>query len=345
MSESNLTLIFTFLALVIAILAFIFGEQMPRYRWPLGVLFLLVATALGLLYLQNAGDDIFPKNSTSEPVASMGITSTAPSIEPTSPSQNTKTQYEGWVLCWHGKFQHEYIIAYPEEQLAGGMALDMMMKKPWDNQNEYLANDSLKMCYYDGAWLGVNYPVWYPYVSFMQLDSNSFTMCENGPTCQGKKWTLTGSEMPPIAIQELLRQPSGAGIQLLGDIPSQQISQGEQPSIASQQNEFLLPNGDSPSPEALASLVGGEAIYWTKRSDVVWGYWNEGHSMTFRHPGGDTILTYWAGYPDPRNASDCAIVIRKEDKTRYVKCPNGTKAEFEADGVGIHLFDFTFLFD
>lgn len=107
----------------------------------------------------------------------------------------------------------------------------------------------------------------------------------------------------------------------------------------------LLPNGEVVSPESLSRLIGGDAAYWTKRGPVVWGYWNEGHNETFRHPGNDTILTYWAGFAEPRNAEGCSITIPASDNlTRYVKCPPGTTAEFEADGVGFHLIDYTGFF-
>ncbi len=108
------------------------------------------------------------------------------------------------------------------------------------------------------------------------------------------------------------------------------------------QRTDILPNGEVASPESLARFVGGDPVYWTKRGPVVWGYWDKGHNATFRHPGGNTILTYWAGFPDPRNAGDCQMVIPEADSlTRYVKCPPETAAEFEADGVGIHLIDYT----
>lgn len=107
----------------------------------------------------------------------------------------------------------------------------------------------------------------------------------------------------------------------------------------------ILPNGEVVSPETLANLIGGNPAYWTKRGPVVWGYWDKGNNATFRHPGNNTILTYWAGFSEPRNAGDCLIVTPQADNlTRYVKCPSGTQAEFEADGVGFHLIDYTGFF-
>ncbi len=107
----------------------------------------------------------------------------------------------------------------------------------------------------------------------------------------------------------------------------------------------ILPNGEVVSPESLAKFIGGKPEFWTKRGPVVWGYWDEGNNMTFRHPGNNTILTCWAGFSEPKNANDCSIIIPEADNlTRYVKCPPGTQAEFEADGVGFHLIDYTGFF-
>jgi hypothetical protein len=108
---------------------------------------------------------------------------------------------------------------------------------------------------------------------------------------------------------------------------------------------LILPNGEVVSPESLARVIGGDAAYWTQRGPVVWDYWDKGHNVPFRHPGGNTILTYWAGFPEPRNSEGCRIAIPQADNmTRYVKCPSGTRAEFEADGVGFHLIDYTGFF-
>ncbi len=107
----------------------------------------------------------------------------------------------------------------------------------------------------------------------------------------------------------------------------------------------ILPNGEIVSAKSLAGLIGGSSAYWTKRGPVVWGYWDEGHNVIFRHPGGNTILTYWAGFPEPRNADGCLIIVPESDnQTRYVKCSSGTAAEFESDGAGFHLVDYTGFF-
>ena len=103
------------------------------------------------------------------------------------------------------------------------------------------------------------------------------------------------------------------------------------------------------SAQSLAELVGGKPEYWKPTGPVSWGYRDEGSTTTFRHPGGDAILTYWAGFPEPRNANGCSIIIHQSEyvpeyQTRYVKCPSGSHPEFESDIVGINLKDNTGFF-
>ena len=104
-----------------------------------------------------------------------------------------------------------------------------------------------------------------------------------------------------------------------------------------------LPNGEAISAESLAAQIGGDATHWTYRGgNCVWGYWNKEVQSTFRHPGGNTILTYWSGYAEPRNAGGCWVTVPEpggehDGKTRVVQCPDAG-AEFEADGVGFHPY-------
>ena len=103
----------------------------------------------------------------------------------------------------------------------------------------------------------------------------------------------------------------------------------------------VFPNGESISPESLARVIGGEAAYWTRRGpNCVWGYWNKDVNATFHHPGGNTILTYWSGFSEPRNSRGCWVAVPAKSadwdgNTRTVQCPEAG-AEFEADGVGFH---------
>lgn len=122
--------------------------------------------------------------------------------------------------------------------------------------------------------------------------------------------------------------------------PTPPTSASIEPSSVLSTNKIC---GQEVSSESLASCIGGNAAYWTQRGPDVWGYWDEGNKVTFRHPGGSTILSYWAGFPDPRNADGCQIVVVQSEDTKYVKCAIAG-AEFESDGVGFHLVDHTNIF-
>lgn len=98
-----------------------------------------------------------------------------------------------------------------------------------------------------------------------------------------------------------------------------------------------LPDGEVISAQSLAKIIGGNERYWTDQGNCVWRYWDQGNNVTFRHPGGNTILTYWEGFPLPKNSNSCIIesTIFNGGPTRTVQCTN-PGAEFEADGVGFH---------
>lgn len=92
----------------------------------------------------------------------------------------------------------------------------------------------------------------------------------------------------------------------------------------------------------LSKNIGGSADKWTPRNDehTMWGYWDQDHKVTFRHPGNNSMLTYWNGFPEPQNARGCWVQVpKKSDRwdgtTRTVQCPTAG-ATFEADGVGFH---------
>jgi len=98
-----------------------------------------------------------------------------------------------------------------------------------------------------------------------------------------------------------------------------------------------FPNGAPITNESLANIVGGEARYWTTNGNVVWTYSHKNVNATFLHPGGDFVLTYWAGFSQPRNSQGCTIekIMYNDSATYSLKCPT-SGAEFEADGVGLH---------
>lgn len=109
-----------------------------------------------------------------------------------------------------------------------------------------------------------------------------------------------------------------------------------------------MPDGTVITAEVLAAQIGGKAEFWTPRDAVAeagcnggpWGYWDPDNVITFRHPGGDTMLTYWSGFSEPENARGCWVQIpekgdRWDGTTRTIQCPD-PGATFEADGVGFH---------
>ncbi|MCB8919249.1 MAG: hypothetical protein H6666_15140 [Ardenticatenaceae bacterium] len=107
----------------------------------------------------------------------------------------------------------------------------------------------------------------------------------------------------------------------------------------------ILIHSESASPESLARIVGGDAAYWKQAGPVVWVYSNKNNNTTMRHPGENMVLTYWAGFGDPQNASDCQIIISPVDSLeKAVKCPSGTNAQIIADQVGLHVVDYTGFF-
>lgn len=99
-----------------------------------------------------------------------------------------------------------------------------------------------------------------------------------------------------------------------------------------------FPSGQPITSNSLSEVIGGEAAHWTlNEATCVASYMNKGIDSTFRHPGGGTLLTYWMGFPPPRNAGECEMgeTTFEGGATRTLRCPTAG-AEFEADGVGFH---------
>lgn len=124
--------------------------------------------------------------------------------------------FADWVVCWHGRSGYELLIAYSEVEARNGIDLaGKVTRKPWDGQDEDLANDSLKMCYYRGEWYGSPNPPWFPSVSYMQLQEDKFLVCEHSPGCGGNQWQLLPGASSPMQINDLVTEPPQTGIQLL----------------------------------------------------------------------------------------------------------------------------------
>lgn len=109
------------------------------------------------------------------------------------------------------------------------------------------------------------------------------------------------------------------------------------PALANQLSSMALPDAQ----KWLASNIGGKPEFWTYRGHNVWGYWDQGNSVQFRHWGKNTILTYWKGFAEPINTRGCWVQIPPkagvwDGDTRTVQCPDAG-ATFNADGVGFHV--------
>jgi hypothetical protein len=121
----------------------------------------------------------------------------------------TASKYPGWLICWHGKTNQEFLVAYSEADLRHGIDLPGEM------------NDSLKMCLFDGNWYGSPSGSHFPTVSDLRLDANQIVVYEHGGQA-GRQWVLTPSGLPPSVILELLQKPTKAG-QTLGRIPTSKL--------------------------------------------------------------------------------------------------------------------------
>jgi hypothetical protein len=128
---------------------------------------------------------------------------------PVAPPLPTSSQYPGWLICWHGKTNQEFLVAYSETDVRHGIDLPGEM------------NDSLKMCLLDGTWYGSPSGSHFPTVSDLRLDANQIVVYEHGGQA-GRQWALTPSGLPPSVILELLQKPTKAG-QTLGRIPTSKL--------------------------------------------------------------------------------------------------------------------------
>lgn len=129
----------------------------------------------------------------------------------------------GWVICWHGRAEHEYLIAYPEVHAREGINLTTPMKRPWDGNAGDLTNDSLKMCLFNGIWHGSSLLQYFPFASYLRLEQGHVVVCENAPGCGGEQWLLRPNDSPPSVIVKLLHLPSGGEMQILDHMESSQL--------------------------------------------------------------------------------------------------------------------------
>jgi hypothetical protein len=136
-------------------------------------------------------------------------------------SPSSDNDLAGWIVCWHGRAGHEFLVAYPEAEARNGIDLaGKVARKPWDGQNEDLSNDSLKMCYYDGDWYGSPNPAWFPSASFLQFQEGTFLVCEHSPGCEGNQWQMSPGVPAPMQIDDMVPEVPQGGTQMLTYWPS-----------------------------------------------------------------------------------------------------------------------------
>jgi hypothetical protein len=133
----------------------------------------------------------------------------SPQTPPSAKTAPTASQYPGWLICWHGKTNQEFLVAYSEAQVRRGVDLPDEM------------NDSLKMCLLDGTWYGSPSGSHFPTVSDLRLDANQIVVYEHAGQA-GRQWPLSPSGPPPKVISDLLIKPTKAG-QTLGTIPTNKL--------------------------------------------------------------------------------------------------------------------------
>lgn len=140
-----------------------------------------------------------------------------------TPIKVVSVNYPGWVICWHGGSDHEYLVAYPEPQARSGIRLNMLVQRPWDNQAGYILESSLKMCLVNGVWYGT-FPTfeWFPWVRYMRVGEGQIVVCEN-IDCANRKWVMLPDGSPAAEIVSMLRQPSGSEIQILGAVETNEV--------------------------------------------------------------------------------------------------------------------------
>jgi hypothetical protein len=137
------------------------------------------------------------------------------SVAPTTNSQEVdNSQFDNWVICWHGRDGYEYLIAYPQSQAEQGINLNFNLTNAQGHQVE-VANDSLKMCYVNGEWYGYPDPnEWFPSVSYFQLSGNEILVCSDSPGCKGNQWTILPEKYYPWNAPEL-ESPKESGVHII----------------------------------------------------------------------------------------------------------------------------------
>jgi hypothetical protein len=113
------------------------------------------------------------------------------------PSTTESDPYAGWLICWHGVWDHEYVVAYPLAMVQQGLDLDTPLVRPWDGVSDKCPNDSLKICLLNQAWHGSPYPDWFPRVSHVRLENGGLVEGRGSEGASGRNrgpWRLRDPE-------------------------------------------------------------------------------------------------------------------------------------------------------
>lgn len=158
-------------------------------------------------------------NSVIQTPVSTDIVATLETQPPATQTTVAKDEFDGWVMCWHGRDGYEYLIGYPESDVKQGVNLNFNLTNA-QGRNIEVANDSLKMCYVNGEWYGYPDPnEWFPSVSYLKLQDGEFLVCSDSPGCQGKQWKLRPEKYFPWNSPEL-QAPKESGIHIIAYKPS-----------------------------------------------------------------------------------------------------------------------------
>lgn len=189
----------------------------------IGGVFLLVSTGVIQISVSSPKVQSNASSTSPQPVEADQETSSEGALrqatDTPTPKMSPNKQYNGWIICWHGRDGYEYLIAYPENDAKQGVSLNFNLTNAQGHQVE-VANDSLKMCYVNGEWYGYPDPSpWFPTVSYIKLLDNKILVCSDSPDCKGDQWTMLPEKYFPGNAPEL-QEPNEAGIHIIAYKPS-----------------------------------------------------------------------------------------------------------------------------
>lgn len=135
--------------------------------------------------------------------------------------------FPDWIICWHGRGfdegAYEFLVAYPEAKARSSEQIQLTnpLKRPWldnDPNGTDAGNDSLKMCYFEGAWYGGAEP-WesalFPRASHLRIINDRLQVCDDFCDNETNWSTLAESGEPDPPLLTLLSKPVQGGTHIL----------------------------------------------------------------------------------------------------------------------------------